>query len=606
MLKGDGLVEIPIIADIKVSEKSDALYISPRDPVQGSGLVKLLKAHLPDGALPRRTAEGVRIPTACGAQVTSGIPGIDVRSDSETTRFLANRAKAGQAYPKLLDELNRIKEGGSDVAQCLIPDSEGLDVLDPHQIVNVAAMTLPDGFGLCVFDEQGAGKTVTFIFAFDLLVSRDETDAALIVAPKSMVSEWWNDFHRFRSGMYEVAVVAGTKQQKLRALHSGSDVLVTNFETAVSLEHELKAVLRSQGRRYTMTIDESFFIKSINANRTKALRRLREWCDWTFVLCGTPAPNAPQDLEQQFSLVDFGLAFGGEEIPENREVAAQTVQGIIEERGLFVRHLKSEVLPDLPPKKFHRAYIPMEPIQRSIYENALRNLVHDVEGTTDEDFKRQLTNFSAQRAALLQTCSNPVAIVNGYTETPAKLVMLDGLLRELIELQQEKIVIWSFYTKSITAICERYEGYGVLRYDGQVSDVIARREAVRQFQEDSEAKLFVANPAAAGAGLTLHRARYAVYESFSNQAAHYLQSLDRIHRRGQTRDVEYLILLCEGTLEVQEYERLVSKEVAAQSLLGDRTVSPVTRESFLSDLKAASDFLQDTDGQPALGLERGW
>jgi SNF2 family DNA or RNA helicase len=95
--------------------------------------------------------------------------------------------------------------------------------------------------------------------------------------------------------------------------------------------------------------------------------------------------------------------------------------------------------------------------------------------------------------------------------------------------------------------------------------------------------LFAANPAAAGAGLTLHRARIAVYESMSNQAAHYLQSIDRIHRRGQTRDVEYLILLCDKTIEVDEYERLITKERFAQELLGDRVEEPITRQSMLSE-----------------------
>ena len=35
--------------------------------------------------------------------------------------------------------------------------------------------------------------------------------------------------------------------------------------------------------------------------------------------------------------------------------------------------------------------------------------------------------------------------------------------------------------------------------------------------------IFLGNPAAAGAGLTLHRARIAIYESFSNQAAHFIR-----------------------------------------------------------------------------------
>jgi SNF2 family DNA or RNA helicase len=118
-----------------------------------------------------------------------------------------------------------------------------------------------------------------------------------------------------------------------------------------------------------------------------------------------------------------------------------------------------------------------------------------------------------------------------------------------------------------------------------------RREAVRRFQEDDETMLFVGNPAAAGAGLTLHRARLAVYESMSNQAAHYLQSLDRIHRRGQTREVEYFVLLCDQSLEVREYERLTSKERAAQDLLGDNVVEPVTRQTMLAEAESARALL---------------
>ena len=92
-----------------------------------------------------------------------------------------------------------------------------------------------------------------------------------------------------------------------------------------------------------------------------------------------------------------------------------------------------------------------------------------------------------------------------------------SLLQKLVEEQHEKVILWSFYTGSIDAIVGRYSRYGVLRYDGTVSDVAERRETVRRFQEDDTARLFVANPAAAGAGLTLHRARFAIYESLSTR-----------------------------------------------------------------------------------------
>jgi SNF2 family DNA or RNA helicase len=309
------------------------------------------------------------------------------------------------------------------------------------------------------------------------------------------------------------------------------------------------------------------------------------------VLCGTPAPNAPQDLVQQFSLVDFGTTFSGVIVPDDRAAAQPVVQEAIERRGLYVRHLKESVLPDLPPKRFERILLPMQPLQRELYEAAVGNLVLDLRSVDDRTFQRRLSSFLARRSALLQICSNPIAVTDSYQEVPAKLLALDSLLEELVAVRQEKVVLWSFFTVSLDAIAARYARFGAVRYDGRVSDVNERREAVRRFQDDDETMLFIGNPAAAGAGLTLHRARYAVYESFSNQAAHYLQSLDRIHRRGQTRDVEYLVLLCDGTLELLEYDRLISKQRAAQALLGDQVGQPITRETMLAEATTASRML---------------
>lgn len=583
----------PIAADIRVAETLDALFVTPHNPSLGTGVAAALKRSVPLAL--RRTGDGLRVPAAIAITLPSHVPGLDLRWGSDARRFIENRQLAVRATPGLLQGLQLLKARGVDYAKTLVADSAGLTTLDDHQIVNVAAMTLPGGYGLCVFDEQGAGKTVTFIFAYDLLVSRDEADFAVIVAPKSMIPEWPKDFVRFRGDLYRVAVVTGSAREKRHALQSEADVIVTNFETAVLMEDELKAMFRSRAGRGILTIDESFFIKSLDAKRTRALRRLREWCGRAFVLCGTPAPNAPQDLVQQFNLMDFGTAFDAIDLPDDRTEAAPIVQDIIDRKGLYIRHLKADVLPDLPQKQFQRIFVPLEPIQRQVYESALKNLVLDLECVTEDEFRKQYANFLARRAALIQTCSNPGGVAQGYSETPAKILALDGILQRLIEIQREKVVVWSFYTDSVSAIVKRYGRYGALRYDGQVTHVAERREAVRRFQEDDDAMLFVANPAAAGAGLTLHRARIAVYESLSNQAAHYLQSLDRIHRRGQTRPVDYLVLLCDGTIELQEYDRLVQKEVAAQSLLGDRVSAPLTRETMLIDARAATNLLRATE-----------
>lgn len=582
-----------MVAEVRISEALDALYVVPRDSADALTVLHHLSTALPATIKLRRSASGIRIEHEDALRLGWSVPGLDLRWSSEAKQFLINRKHAASAYHDVHAAIERIKAGGPEMARLLIADSDGLDVLDGHQLTNVAAMTVDDGFGLCVFDEQGAGKTVTMIYAFDLLVARDKADLLIIVAPKSMVAEWPKDFTTFRGDLYRVSTLTGTNTQKRTALHSGADVLVTNFETAVAFEPELKSLLRSKNGRGVLAIDESFFIKSLDAKRTRVLRRLREWCGHAYVLCGTPAPNAPQDLVQQFSLVDFGLAFEGVEVPKDRETALPIVQKVVESQGLYVRHLKADVLPELPQKQFQRVYVPMEPLQRRLYERTLHELIHDADASSDRDFQKQYVHFLARRSALLQICSNPRGVDPSYNETSSKLVTMDRILHQLVEELGEKVVVWSFYTASVTALVDRYAAYGTLRYDGQVTDITERREAVKRFQEDANAKVFVANPAAAGAGLTLHSARIAIYESFSNQAAHYLQSLDRIHRRGQSRDVEYLVLLCNGTIEVQEYERLIRKERAAQDLLGDEVDAPVTREAFLADARSAMELLTD-------------
>jgi SNF2 family DNA or RNA helicase len=578
------------VVDVRVSESFDALFVTLRDVHAGSAVYSLLRRTLGAGVRLRRSADGIRVPANRVSDLVE-TPELELRWTGEAARFRDNRRYVASAFPEQFRIVREIKTRGIDHARCLISNSAGLGTLDPHQVINVAAMTSDGGFGLCVFDEQGAGKTVTMIYAFDLLVERDEADLMLIVAPKSMVPEWPADFARFRQDLYRVATISGSIRQKRRALESGADVFVTNFETAVSLESDLRALLRSKDGRAVLAIDESFFIKSLDAQRTRTLRRLREWCGRAFVLCGTPAPNSPHDLVQQFSLVDFGRTFNDVDIPKERQAALPIVQDAIETRGLYVRHLKAQVLPNLPQKRFQRVYVPLEPIQRRAYESALLDFILDLESVSDQEFQRRIPNFLARRAALLQICSNPVSVVLGYRETPSKLHALDALLEDLIERKGEKVVLWSFYTASIEAIVTRYRKYGVVRYDGSVTEVAERRASVQRFQQDHDTMLFVANPAAAGAGLTLHRARYAVYESLSNQAAHYLQSLDRIHRRGQERDVEYIVLLGEGTIEVAEYDRLMTKEAAAQNLLGDPDTPPTTRETLLADARAAATLL---------------
>jgi SNF2 family DNA or RNA helicase len=574
------VADATVAAEVALVATGEGVVVAARDTSDRLKLRNRLQAHLEGAAL--RTDAGSLVRGHRAAQLLDGVPGVWLNWDESARRFAENRRDLPQRHHAMRRRVLDIEAAGADAARSAL--GEAGDRLDDHQAVNVHALADPSTYGMCLFDEQGAGKTVSVLFAFDRLVDAGVVDAALIVAPKAMVPEWSKAVGDFLPGLYSVSVVAGDRQAKKAALAADADVTVTNFESVANMEGAIAAHARRHGDRILLVVDESFVVKNIDARRTQAVRRVREWCGRCFVLCGTPAPNAPRDVVEQVTLADLGAAFGDVAIPAVPAAAEAVVSDVLETRAVYLRSLKVDVLPELPDKTFHVVRLDMSPEQQHAYIQARDDLVLALRATDEAGFRRQLASFAARRTALLQLCSNPAGVLPGYSEIPAKLDALDRLLNRLVVREGEKVVVWSFYVASLEAIAERYAPLGLVRYDGSVASTDDRREAVRRFQEDPATRVFVGNPAAAGAGITLHSARYAIYESMSNQAAHYLQSLDRIHRRGQAREVEYYVLLCDDTIEEAEFDRLRRKEATAGRLLGDAAEPAMTRDSLLQEL----------------------
>ncbi len=457
------------------------------------------------------------------------------------------------------------------------------NILDPAQQNATAAMTIPNLLGLCLFDEQGSGKTVMTIASFDILIDRCEIDAMIVVCPKSMISEWTKEIARFCPNTYKVVKAEGTKQNKYDATLKDFDVIVTNFEGVEAMLVTLKAAAAS--RKFLLVIDESYYLKNSESMRSEHTTHLRNASQRCFVLCGTPAPNTAHDLINQFDLADLKFTFGGFHKSRNPESDWDNISLLIDTRGLFIRRLKTDILDHVPEKYFHVLRVELTGKQKLMYELARTELEIELKKFNNETFKKSLATYFQKRAAMLQICSCPGAIDPILSETPVKFQILDELLGKLIG-QGRKVIIWSYYRRSLEDIYSRYTQYNPVRVDGSVSTEL-RKEAVELFQENPDTMLFIGNPAAAGAGITLHSSYDAVYFSYSNQAAHYLQSLDRIHRRGQVSDeVNYYLLVCKNTVEETEVVRLRDKEVRQHDLLGDHIKWPTSIDDALSELKS--------------------
>lgn len=455
------------------------------------------------------------------------------------------------------------------------------EILEPAQAVAVSCMIQEGLLGLCLFDEQGSGKTVMTIASFDLLRNAKLVDAMIVICPKSMVSEWPKDLSRFLGPELNIEIAAGSQSAKFNSAIQDFDVLISNYEGVEPMLVPLAGV--STKKRFLLVVDESYYAKNEDSHRSELIRKLRDVCVKCFVLCGTPAPNSAHDLINQFNLADLGYTFGGFKKSNDPSRDWDQISALVENRGMYIRRLKPEILDYVPEKNFHVLTVPLYGKQALMYETARHDLELELRGLNNEVFKKRVATYLQKRAALLQICCSPSSIDPTLTETPAKFSTLDSLLDRLA-VKGRKVIVWSFFKKSIDEVVERYAKYNPVRVDGSVSTE-DRKQAVTRFQTDPNVLLFVGNPAAAGAGITLHASYDAVYLSYSNQAAHYLQSLDRIHRRGQiSEEVNYYLLVCEGTIEESEVKRLRGKEIKQHDLLGDTVKWPTSLDDALSEL----------------------
>ncbi len=519
------------------------------------------------------TADSISFPLA-SLHLVKDILGSDLISQDNVASALLQFNSHRVAREKVLENL---KSGATTGVT-----SKWLDLLDPAQATAVSAMISDDIFGICLFDEQGSGKTVMSIAAFDLLVESQRLDAAIVVCPKSMLNEWPKDFERFTEGKFKICIASGDRKQKFDMATSDFDVFVTNYEGVDIVLNTLVGSARV--KRYLLIVDESYYLKNSEAIRSKSVGLLRNNCERCFVLCGTPAPNSAHDLINQFDLADRGYTFSGFVKSANPADDWEKIAMLAETRGLFIRRLKDEILQHVPTKNFHVISVALSGKQAKIYEQARSQLELELKTFTNQTFKKNLASYFQRRSTLLQICTCPSEIDPMLSETPAKFHSLDELLGRLVS-EKRKVVLWSFYKRSIDEVMTRYKCYNPVRIDGSVHSAEKRREAVQSFQDDPSVMLFVGNPSAAGAGITLHASYDAIYLSYSNQAAHYLQSLDRIHRRGQIAEqVNYYLLVCRNTIEEAELLRLRNKEIRQHDLLGDHVVWPSSLDDALAEL----------------------
>ena len=124
----------------------------------------------------------------------------------------------------------------------------------------------------------------------------------------------------------------------------------------------------------------------------------------------------------------------------------------------------------------------------------------------------------------------------------------------------------------LSAIKKEYGNDAVVDYYGKTPND-ERQDNITKFQSDPKCRFLVGTPATGGYGITLTAANTVIYYSNGYDLEKRLQSEDRAHRIGQKKNVTYVDIIAEDTVDEKIVKALRDKINIASQVLGEELKS---------------------------------
>ncbi len=425
------------------------------------------------------------------------------------------------------------------------------------------------------FSVPGAGKTTEALALFFFRSQVDER--LLVIAPKNAFAAWDEQLNECVPTIQQRFVrLRGGQERIARLLEDDPRFMLITYQQLPRVR-DLIAFHVSQNRTHIF-LDESHRIKSGTSRLTpQAVLSLSHLPVGKLIMSGTPMPQSLDDLIPQF-------AFLYPEIP----ATTGNVVSLI--RPVYVRTNKREL--GLPPVNRVVRRMQMAPVQRELYRLMKHEVAREAATALSIKSKQAFRALGRSVARLLQFVSNPALLSSeiGFAHPDLlRAVLAEGdgpkmkyvLSRtQSLAMEGKKILIWSSFVRNVEYIADRLADLGAVFIHGGVDagdedDDETREGKIKLFHDNPNVRVMVANPAAASEGISLHTVcHHAIYLDRTFNAAHYLQSEDRIHRLGlppdQITNIE--LVECIGTVDETVRDRLNLKVSAMAEALEDSSL----------------------------------
>ena len=442
------------------------------------------------------------------------------------------------------------------------------------------------------FMEMGTGKTKVLIDNASMLYDKGKINGLLIIAPKGVVKTWHeqeipahlpNHIENV-TVLWQANITKGQSKKLGTLFKTGEElhILVMNVEAFSTTKGTDFAAKFISSHNTLMAIDESTTIKNPKAQRTKNILKLSTRTKYRRIMTGSPITKNPLDLYSQCEFLSpWLLDYTSYYAFRNRYAEMKTMHihgrsiqvvdkfqnlGELSEtlQGFSYRVLKEDCL-DLPDKNFTKRQITLTPDQRKLYNQMKETALAHLNG-------KQATTMTVltQLMRLHQITCGHFTADDGTIQRVAS-----NRVNELIEILSEmevKAIIWAHYQWDIKDIIkEIVKVYGpgsVVDYYG-LTPQSERQDNIRKFQDDPKCRFMVGTPSTGGYGITLTAANTVIYYSNGYDLEKRLQSEDRAHRIGQKKNVTYVDIIAEDTVDEKIVKALRKKINIASEVLGE-------------------------------------
>lgn len=465
-----------------------------------------------------------------------------------------------------------------------------------HQSEAIALSLYREEFAYLM--EQGTGKSYIVLMRAARMFAEGRLNSLVVVAPNGLHRDWltkqfavhWPPELPIASAYYAAGGRVAEKRAVEGLFHipfSIFVVLTVNTEAIARVKGAQDAIVRILRRGKSMLcLDECDDFKTPSAKQSRTAQRLAKYATYRTMGTGTEITQSPLDLYAQFQCLRPG-ALGCENYavfkaryaeweekyigqPDPLTGKRKSYPSLVRYRNLeelkarvssfSYQKLKKDCL-DLPEKIYQTIPVFLAPRQRAQYDLIVNRVLAEF-----ANGEVLTANALTKCLRLAQVCGGFLPLMKDYeaagepTDGNAKLAALLELLPKIAETSQ--VIVWARFRAELAMLAEALCPFGnVSQYHGGIPDD-DRPEEERKFHA-GETRFMLAQQQAGGRGKTWIEATYVIYYSNDFSLRLRLQSEDRAHRIGQTKNVTCIDLIVQDSIDERTRRAHAAKKEVA-------------------------------------------